>query len=267
MRRHERPKRASILTGGDRPSGDSSSRAPVSEPPQAKRSSVDSQKRILDGAEQEFARSGFAGARLREIAASAQVQTALIHHYFTDKRGLYEEVIRRALDQMSIASFRVLGEGRDLRGYLRGFVDLLVDFYEANQNLLAIMRAEAHSESGIFMTVVREKTGPILDAVLAMTEALMERGEIRRDLEAKEILIGGLSLILYPIVDAPILQAVFPEASRAGKQATGASKQAAARERRKIAITEMLLGAVRPLSDAAPTSPPQKATRRVTRKR
>lgn len=246
MRRHER-------TGGshgrvEEPPASTPSRldpparaetAPRSDPPPAKRNAADSQKRILDAAEQEFAKSGFAGARLREIASGAQVQPALIHHYFTDKRGLYEAVIRRALDHMSIASFRVLGEGRDLRGYLRGFVDLLVDFYEANQNLLAIMRAEAHSESDIFMSVVREKTQPILEAVQAMTETLMERGEVRSDLSPREILVGGLSLILYPIVDAPILGAVLPSPPASGDQA-------ADMERRKTVITEMLLGSIRP---------------------
>ena len=207
-----------------------------SEPPAAlKRNSADSQKRILDAAEQEFAKSGFAGARLREIAKGAQVQPALIHHYFTDKRGLYEEVIRRALEQMSTASFRVLGEQRDLRGYLRGFVDLIVDFYETNQNLLAIMRAEAHDGSDVFTDVVRDKTSVILDAVVAMVQGMMDRGEIRSDLSPREVLIGGLSLILYPIVDAPILAAVVP-----------ATEGDAGPERRKQVITELLLRAIQP---------------------
>jgi TetR/AcrR family transcriptional regulator len=230
MRPHDRPE-----PGRSRESRE----APRSEPPPAKRSAVESQKRILDAAEEEFAKSGFAGARLREIAAAAQVQPALIHHYFTDKRGLYEAVIRRALDQMSIASLRVLGEGRDLRGYLRGFVDLLVDFYEANHNLLAIMRAEALSGSDISLAVVREKTQPILEAVLTMTRSLMKEGEIRSDLPAREILIGGLSLILYPIVDAPILGAIIPDDGEA----------AASVEARKASITELLLGAIRPRAE------------------
>ncbi len=225
-----------------------------------KRNAADSQKRILDAAEQEFARSGFAGARLREIADAAQVQPALIHHYFTDKRGLYEAVIRRALDQMTIASFRVLGEGRDLRGYLRGFVDLLVDFYETNQNLLAIMRAEAHAESGIFLSVVREKTKPILDAVLVMTQTLMASGEVRSDLSAREVLVGGLSLILYPIVDAPLLAAVLPES--VGEHGSTSKSP----ERRKAAITELLLGAIQPRAPEQATPPLQKSTAPVSKK-
>lgn len=224
MRPHERP-------GIDKASG------PRSEPPAQKRNAADSQKRILDAAEQEFAKNGFAGARLREIARGAQVQPALIHHYFTDKRGLYEEVIKRAIEQMSTATFRVLGEERDLRGYLRGFVDLMVDFYEANQNLLAIMRAEAHSGSDVFSAVVREKTTPILDAVLAMTRGMMERGEIRSDLSPREVLIGGLSLILYPIVDAPILGAVVPP-----------DQHDPGPDRRKQVITDLLFQAIQPPS-------------------
>jgi TetR/AcrR family transcriptional regulator len=207
---------------------------------QKKRSASATQKRILDAAEQEFAIAGFAGARLREIAVSAQVQPALIHHYFNDKRGLYEAVIRRGIDQMSIAGWKVLEHERDLEGYLEGFVEILIGFYESNQALLAIMRSEAHSGSDIFVAVVREKTSAILDAVLKMTAELQKRGDVRADLSPREILISGLSLTLYPVVDAPFLQAILPDREP--------EKTA---ERRKKIVVDAMLRAIRPAKDAA----------------
>jgi len=207
---------------------------------QKKRSAAVTQKRILDAAEQEFAMAGFAGARLREIAIGAQVQPALIHHYFNDKRGLYEAVIRRGIDQMSIAGWKVLEHERDLEGYLEGFVEILIGFYESNQALLAIMRSEAHSGSDIFVAVVREKTSAILDAVLKMTAELQRRGSVRADLSPREILISGLSLTLYPVVDAPFLQAILPDPE---------PKKTA--ERRKKIVVDAMLRAIRPAKDAA----------------
>ena len=207
---------------------------------QKKRSAVATQKRILDAAEQEFAVAGFAGARLREIAIGAQVQPALIHHYFNDKRGLYEAVIRRGIDQMSVAGWKVLEHERDLEGYLEGFVEILIGFYESNQALLAIMRSEAHSGSDIFVAVVREKTSAILDAVLKMTAELQKRGSIRADLSPREILISGLSLTLYPVVDAPFLQAILPD-----------SEPEKTAERRKKIVVDAMLRAIRPAKDGA----------------
>jgi AcrR family transcriptional regulator len=52
---------------------------------------------ILDAAEQLFAEHGFDGVTLRQVAAAACVDTALVHYYFGGKRGLFDAVfLRRA---------------------------------------------------------------------------------------------------------------------------------------------------------------------------
>lgn len=50
---------------------------------------------ILDNAELAFAEHGFAGARVRDIAAAAGVNQALIRYYFGSKEDLFDEVFRR----------------------------------------------------------------------------------------------------------------------------------------------------------------------------
>ncbi len=202
MRRPERPR-------SDPPP--SSDRAP----PRRDRGAAATQERILDAAEAEFAARGFAGARLREIASAAAVQPALIHHYFADKQGLYEAVIGRAVEQMSTASWRVLQMESGLEGIVRGFIDVMVDFSTEHQRLFAIMRAELASGSGTLAEIVREKSRPILDAVAALAHERQAAGELRRDLDAGDMVLAGLSLILYPIVDATMLAAVLPDAERA----------------------------------------------------
>src|ERR1700722_2215522 len=120
-------------------------------------------QRILDAGEREFAARGFAGARLREIAETAGVQPALIHHYFTDKQGLYRAVLDRALLPSSTESWSILGSRSDLEGLLAGFIDLLLRFYSANRNLLAILRHEALSGSSVLVELTRERTVPVIE--------------------------------------------------------------------------------------------------------
>src|SRR5580704_4735554 len=113
---------------------------PPTEPPtgaRRERNAAATKLRILDAGEREFAARGFAGARLREIAESAGVQPALIHHYFTDKQGLYRAVLDRALLPTSTESWSLLGSRHDLEGLLAGFIELLLRFYAANKNLLS----------------------------------------------------------------------------------------------------------------------------------
>jgi AcrR family transcriptional regulator len=56
---------------------------------------ADTRQRILDAALHEFAAKGYAGARVREIAGRAGVNTQLISYYFGGKEGLYQEVMSR----------------------------------------------------------------------------------------------------------------------------------------------------------------------------
>src|SRR5918993_5218417 len=55
----------------------------------------DLRQSILDAAEGLFARHGFYGVTVRQVAAEAGVDTALIHYYFGAKRELFDEVFAR----------------------------------------------------------------------------------------------------------------------------------------------------------------------------
>ena len=58
----------------------------------------DMRERILDAAEDHFSRHGFWGVTVREVAQEAKVDTALLHYYFKTKRGLFDAVFERRLD-------------------------------------------------------------------------------------------------------------------------------------------------------------------------
>ncbi len=51
-------------------------------------------RRLLDAAAKEFAEYGIAGARVDRIAAEAKSNKAQIYHYFTNKDGLFDAVMR-----------------------------------------------------------------------------------------------------------------------------------------------------------------------------
>ncbi len=57
------------------------------------------QQRILAAALKEFARHGFAGARVDVIARSARVNKRMLYHYFGDKEELFRAVLRRKISE------------------------------------------------------------------------------------------------------------------------------------------------------------------------
>src|SRR4051812_47472286 len=54
---------------------------------------------ILAAALKEFSKNGFAGARVDLVARRAGVNKRMLYHYFSDKRGLFEEVLRRRMSE------------------------------------------------------------------------------------------------------------------------------------------------------------------------
>jgi AcrR family transcriptional regulator len=200
------------------------------------RNAAATRERLLDAAEREFAMLGFAGARLREIADGAGVQPALIHHYFVDKQGLYRAVLDRALAQTSEDSWTLLGTHRDLEGFTRGFIDLLVGFHAAHENLLAILRHEAVSGGTIFGDVLRERIVPVIDAVRAFIVDRQRVGEIRDDIPADEMILATMSMVVHPFSEARMLEAILPGAAPRNRDAL---------ERRKRVIVAVLLDGFR----------------------
>lgn len=205
--------------------------------PRHKRDAAATRKRLLDAAELEFAQRGYAGARLKDIASRAGVQTTLIHHYFADKGGLYRSVLERALLPTQTESWNLLREHRDLEGLVRGFVSMLMRFYARHRHLLDILRHEAVTGSEVLPEILRERLSPLADAVIATVRDMQERGAIRGDVAPRDLVVLTLSMAVHPFVDGPLLSVVVPGAVPDGD---------AELARREDVIATLLLRAVRP---------------------
>lgn len=62
--------------------------------------SVETRNRILDAAEELFSIHGLYGVTLRDIAAQAEVDTALLHYYFDSKDNIFVDVVARRGDML-----------------------------------------------------------------------------------------------------------------------------------------------------------------------
>lgn len=81
-------------------------------------------RRLLDAAAREFAEYGIAGARVDRIAAAAQSNKAQIYHYFTNKDGLFDAVLRELAEEI-IREAPI--DGADLPEYAGRLFDRFAD--------------------------------------------------------------------------------------------------------------------------------------------
>lgn len=169
------------------------------------RNSERTKERILNAAERLFSERGIDGVSVREIAAAAGVQLALISYYFGNKQGLYRAVFRRRIDLISAERLtrlrQILGRKRpqpSIEEVLDALARPWVEMREKRSGLQytrLIAREVADPNEGS-RGIVKEMLDPIaLKFVEAMTKVLPHhpRSEIHW---AYHLFIGGLLLIL-----------------------------------------------------------------------
>ena len=206
-------------------------------PPRKERNALDSKRRILEAAESEFAAKGFDGARLGTIARAAEVQQALIHHYFGDKEGLHGEVVRSGLAAMTEGVWELLSRMdapeaasttraakskqkarptakqtsvSELRTLAEAFVELLLKFFATNGSFLAILRHEARRDGDGAATIVHGSVGPIFDGIVARLDAMRARGDVKKDVDARHLVLSCVAMVAFPFQEEPFVKAIWP---------------------------------------------------------
>lgn len=154
---------------------------------------------ILDIARRQFARRGYEGTTMRTIAQEARVDTALIHHFFLTKEGLFEAAIRDALNPPDLVA-RVLDGPRGRVG--ERTVQLFFTFWDTpttQARLTGVLRSVT-AVSGA-AEAVRRFLGD--DVLYPLTEALgRENPRLRASVTGASLI--GLATTRYVFKVRPV---------------------------------------------------------------
>ena len=122
-----------------------------------------------------FAKRGFHGTSMRDIAREANITEGLIYHYFESKRDLFRAIIEEHSFLPLLRTLPDLAEQLDLRALLivlaRGFFDVLRQNIELTRLLLQEVQVFPEEKEAFFADAVGRsiaELGAILDA--RMTE-------------------------------------------------------------------------------------------------
>ena len=74
---------------------------PVTHPPARYKKSAAIQQKLLDAAEELFARWGYAAVSIRDVTSQTKMRVANVSYYFGSKQNLYFEVLRRRSEPLS----------------------------------------------------------------------------------------------------------------------------------------------------------------------
>lgn len=122
----------------------------VKKQPVATRDAEATKMRILDAAEEEFAKGGLLGARTEAIAANTGVTKSMIFYHFGDKEGLYQAVLERAVAMRVTSIQKVDVHATDPEDALRQFAEAFLSDVGRNNHLPAIFFYEGIQNKGKF---------------------------------------------------------------------------------------------------------------------
>jgi len=97
---------------------------------------------ILQVAEELFSENGFEGTSIRDLAAKADVNLAMISYYFGSKEKLFEEMVLRRTVYMRELMTQLLAADADPKDKLFIIIDLYVDRILSNSSFHKIMYRE-----------------------------------------------------------------------------------------------------------------------------
>jgi TetR/AcrR family transcriptional regulator len=140
--------------------------------------SPDIRSKIIDGAEEVFARYGLRGASTAMIAANASVSKPHIYYYFESKEDLYRAVLARTLMFWAQAIPETDGDP-DARSFLSDYIHARLEFSRVHPHLSRIFANEILNGAPILRTHIRDGLSSSLQALAALVERWIQAGEIK----------------------------------------------------------------------------------------
>jgi TetR/AcrR family transcriptional regulator len=190
---------------------------------------------ILGAAEEIFARDGFSGARVDDIARQAGYNKALIFHYFDDKLGLYRALMLRTKQHL-FARFAetfehiFAGDGEHVtaervRTLAGEYLGTLFDFGVEHPQAVRILAWEAAEGWQTFASCAPTLPESWSERALALVERARAAGIVRNELDPRLLFTTLISLPLIHMASLPRFAAIFPGADFTSPAAIAHARQ------------------------------------------
>ena len=157
--------------------------------PERQRDPVRTRRDILQVAIGEFARSGYAGARVDEIAARTRTTKRMIYYYFGSKEQLYISALEQAYSTARDAERHLDVDHLAPVAAIRTLAELTFDHHESHPDFISLVANENihHGEFIAKSAELRELNTPALEVIAKILDRGYAAGVFRRPAEAIDV--------------------------------------------------------------------------------
>lgn len=166
-------------------------------------SGPEARERILEEGTRLFAEKGFTPTTVRDIAAAADVNLALIHYYFGNKEGLYRAIFEKHVAAVGRVLEDASSEGTS-RERLESFVRAYAHFLCTHPHFARIIQQEILSAGKLVQEVFRPQVTRNYLLFRGIVEEGVSTGDFRTvDVEMTPISVIGMMaffMIARPVI-------------------------------------------------------------------
>lgn len=159
--------------------------------------------RLQEAAEREFARYGFAGARVARIARAARTNQRMVYHYFGGKQGLYDAVRYHVSEELADRLLSALAV-RVEHDPVAAYADTLRAYFEAVNGHPTWARLVVHEvlePSASASSIARGPEERFIAAFQPAIRRAQAEGRLRDDLTPLMGLgMAGIVSVMYPLL-------------------------------------------------------------------
>jgi len=170
-----------------------------------------SKGRILAAAADAFARDGYGGARVNDIARRAKTNKRMLYHYFGGKEGLYTAVLEHAYAAFRTAERKLRIDNLPPEEGLRRLVEFTFDYCSENPRFIALLNNEnlyrgRHVRGS---KQVRALYPPLIESIRKLLARGRASGRFRDGVDPLRLYISIASLGYFYFSNLHTLSAAF----------------------------------------------------------
>lgn len=189
------------------------------------KSDAPTRERILDAAEREFADKGFFGARVDEIAHSADINKRMIYAHFGSKEGLYSSALLEVYRRLAECERRFITNEQDPRVSVRNIVRISFDFLVENPAFVRMLMWEnLNNGASVPSEDIVKLKAPGVEYMRAQIRRGKELGVFRPDADEEQTILSLMSFCFSYFSNIHTMSVIF------GKDLTGAEEVSARAE-------------------------------------
>jgi len=138
---------------------------------------VGTRDKVLDAAEVLFARRGFSGVGMREVAEAAGIGKSSLFHHFKTKVELYAAVVGRLLDLIDLRLTRSLARGGTPLDRLDRWIDELLDLLAEHPSAARLLLRSIFEDDDLTGASPEERAVErVIERIFAAASNLLREG-------------------------------------------------------------------------------------------